>query len=77
MSVTLFSLGGISDQQFKNADPSMEFFDNYISFNYKVNRSFRISVRPAFGYSVAGYNKYGDQVTNSIRTRDFSLVAKL
>ena len=75
-SISLFSLGGFSDKQFRNADPSMEFFDNYVSFNYKFNRDFRISARPAFGYSTAGRNIFGDEVTDKIRTRDFSLVAK-
>ncbi len=75
-SVSLFSLGGFSDKQFRNADPSMDFFDNYVSFNYKFNNDFRISARPAFGYSTAGKNYYGSEVTNKIRTRDFSLVAK-
>ncbi len=77
ISITLFSLGGIKDQQFKSADPSMDFFDNYISFNYKINGSFRISARPAFGYSTAGLDYRGQEVTNAIRTRDFSLVAKI
>lgn len=75
-SITLFSLGGYDDKQFHNADPSMDFFDNYVSFNYKINRDFRISARPAFGYSTAGINTYGDKVENKMRTRDFSLVAK-
>ncbi len=75
-SISLFSLGGFSDKQFRNADPSMEFFDNYVSFNYKINNDFRISARPAFGYSTAGKNENGAEVTDKIRTRDFSLVAK-
>lgn len=74
--ITFFSLGGFADKQFHNADPSMDFFDNYISFNYKINRDFRISARPAFGYSTSGTNIYGDEVTDKIRTRDFSFVAK-
>ncbi len=75
-SVTFFSLGGITDQQFKSAGPSTEFFDNFISFNYKINHDFRISARPAFAYSTAGTNSRGDTVTNAIRARDFSFVAK-
>ena len=75
-SISLFSLGGFADKQFREADPSMDFFDNYLSFNYRINRDFRISARPAFGYSTAGRNIYGDEVTNEIRARDFSLVAK-
>lgn len=77
LSITLFSLGGVTDRQFRSADPSAEFFDNFISFNYKINRDFRISARPAFAYSTAGKNVYGDTVTNAIRTRDFSFVAKV
>ncbi len=75
-SVSLFSLGGFKDKQFRSADPSMELFDNYVSFNYKINRDFRISARPAFGYSTEGRNTSGKEVTSKIRTRDFSLVAK-
>ncbi len=75
-TVNLFSLGGVKDRQLKSADPSAEFFDNFISINYKVNPDFRISARPAFAYSTAGTNVYGDTVTNSIHTRDFSFVAK-
>ncbi|MFZ3231616.1 MAG: hypothetical protein WA160_15515 [Pseudobdellovibrio sp.] len=74
--ITLFSLGGYSDKQFKQADPSFDFFDNYISFNYKINRNFKISARPAFGYSTSGVNIYDEHVENKIRTRDFSFVAK-
>lgn len=76
LSITFFSLGGVTDQQLKFSDPSADFFDNYISFNYKINQDFRISARPAFGYSMAGNNYRGESVTNSIRTRDFSFVAK-
>jgi hypothetical protein len=75
-SITLFSLGGYSDKQFRNAHPSMDFFDDYISFNYKINRDFRISARPAFGYATAGTNIYGDETSDRMRSRDFSLVAK-
>lgn len=75
-SISLFSLGGLDDQQLKNANPAMDFFDNYVSFNYRVNSDFRISARPAFGYSTSGVNTFGDEVTSKIRTRDFSLVAK-
>lgn len=75
-SISFFSLGGYTDKQFRNADPSMEFFDNYVSLNYKISKDFRISARPAFGYSTAGRNSFGDEVTNKIRTRDFSLVVK-
>lgn len=75
-TINLFSLGGVKDRQLKSADPSAEFFDNFISINYKVNPDFRISARPAFAYSTAGTNDRGDTVTNSIHTRDFSFVAK-
>ncbi len=76
-SISLFSLGGFSDKQFREADPSMDFFDNYISFNYKISRDLKISARPAFGYSTAGKNIFGQEVTDKIRARDFSLVAKI
>lgn len=74
--ITLFSLGGFTDSQFKGPQPALDFFDNYISFNYKVNRNFRISARPAFGYTTSGFNYRKEEVTNLIRSRDFSLVAK-
>ncbi len=74
--ITLFSLGGFTDSQFKGQQPAFDLFDNYISFNYKVSRNFRISARPAFGYTTSGFNYRKEEVTNSIRTRDFSLVAK-
>ncbi len=76
-SVSLFSLGGFTDKQFRQADPSMDFFDNYLSFNYKISRDLKISARPAFGYSTAGRNIFNDIVTDKIRTRDFSIVAKI
>ena len=41
-----------------------------------INRDIRLSARPAFGYSTSGRNIYGETVTNAIRTRDFSFVAK-
>lgn len=75
--ISFFSLGGFSDKQFRQADPSMDFFDNYISFNYKISRDVRISARPAFGYSTAGKNSFGQEVTDKIRVRDFSLVTKI
>ncbi len=76
-SISFFSLGGFTDKQFRQADPSMDFFDNYISFNYKINRDLRISARPAFGYSTAGKNAFDQEVTDKIRVRDFSLVTKI
>ena len=75
-SISFFSLGGVLDMQFRQADPSIEFFDNYISLNYKINRDLRISARPAFAYSTEGLNAAGQEISNKFRARDFSLVAK-
>ena len=76
LSVTLFSLGGMDKSQFNGSQPSMSFFDNFISFNYKVTKDFRISARPAFSYSTAGFDNRGNEVTNEMNSRDFSFVAR-
>jgi len=74
--ITFFNLAGYSDQQFRQSDPSFTVYDSFISFNYKVNRDFRIGARPAFGYTTSGVNFKGDQVGDRMVTRDFSFVAK-
>lgn len=72
--VTYFLIGGQTLDK-KNELSSVDVFDSYLSFNYKINPDFRISARPSFGYSMEGRNKYGDNVTNKSRVRDFSFVA--
>lgn len=72
--VFFFSLGGVTEKQLHGSDPSVEFFDNYISFNFKISETFAIALRPSFAYSTEGTNTYGDQTTNKIRARDFSVV---
>ncbi|MBC7465818.1 MAG: hypothetical protein H7256_07485 [Bdellovibrio sp.] len=74
--ITFFNLAGYSDQQFRQSDPSFTMYDSFISFNYKVNRDFRIGARPAFGYTTSGSNYKGEQVGDRMIARDFSLVAK-
>lgn len=74
--ITFFNLGGYSDQQFRQGSPSFAVYDSFISFNYKVNRDFRIGARPAFGYTTGGLDYKGKQVDDRLTTRDFSLVAK-
>ncbi len=74
---SLFFIGGYKDQQFRNANPSFDIFDSYISLSYFVNHDILISARPAFGYSIEGVNSYGDEVTNKIRIRDFSFAASI
>lgn len=75
-SITFFNLGGYSDSQFREARPSFAMYDSFISFNYKVNRDFRIGARPAFGYTTGGLDDRGKETTDHMYTRDFSLVAK-
>lgn len=76
-NISLFMIGGYSDQQFRNGDPSFDIFDSYIAFNYNINPDVRVSARPAFGYSTDGVNKYGDKVGDKIRIRDFSFAASI
>lgn len=78
-SVTAYFLGGYSDQQFYNENPSFGIFDSYISFNYHINRDIRVSARPAFGYATAGNGRNGDRVNNEDKAtiRDFSFAASI
>ncbi|MBC7459004.1 MAG: hypothetical protein H7235_12035 [Bdellovibrionaceae bacterium] len=76
-SVTAYFLGGYSDQQFYNENPSFGIFDSYISFNYHVNRDVRISARPAFGYSTSGNGRNGDPQMDKATIRDFSFAGTI
>lgn len=76
-SVTAFFLGGYSDQQFYNENPSFAIFDSYISFNYHVNRDVRLSARPAFGYSTSGSGRNGEEMMDKATIRDFSFAASI
>ncbi len=76
-SVTAFFLGGYSDQQFYNENPSFGIFDSYISFNYHVNRDVRLSARPAFGYSTSGNGRNGDPQMDKATIRDFSFAGSI
>ena len=76
-SVTAFFLGGYSDQQFYNENPSFAIFDSYISFNYHVNRDVRLSARPAFGYSTSGNGRNGDPQMDKATIRDFSFAGSI
>jgi hypothetical protein len=76
-SVTAYFLGGYSDQQFYNENPSFGIFDSYISFNYHVNRDVRLSMRPAFGYSTSGNGRNGDPQVDKATIRDFSFAGSI
>ena len=76
-SVTAFFLGGYSDQQFYNENPSFAVFDSYISFNYQVNPDVRVSARPSFGYSTAGNGRSGDPMMDKATIRDFSFAGSI
>lgn len=75
--ISFFMIGGYSDQQFNNERPSFAVFDSYISFNYRLSKDFRISARPAFGYSTEGFDYRGNRVDDKARLRDFSLLATM
>lgn len=71
--ISTYFIGGYSSDQFEYAKPSFGIFDSYISFNYRIDRDTRVSFMPAFSYTTAGRNAYGDQVTDKIALRDFSM----
>lgn len=75
--VSLFVIGGYQDKQFNNSEPSFDIFDSYIAFSYRINRNFRVSARPAFGYSTEGFDQNGNRVENKARIRDFSFAASI
>lgn len=75
--VTAFFLGGYSDQQFYNENPSFAVFDSYISFNYNINNDVRLSARPAFGYSTSGNGRNGDPMMDKATIRDFSFAGSI
>lgn len=74
-SVTYFLIGGQTLNEQDNEMSSFDVFDSYLSFNYRINPDFRISARPTFGYALSGRNKFGDEVNDKARIRDFSFVA--
>ncbi len=76
-SVSAYFLGGYSDQQFYNENPSFGIFDSYVSFNYQANPDVRLSARPAFGYATAGIDAKGKNVTDKAYNRDFSFAASI
>ncbi len=75
--VSLFSLGGLDRSQITNGNgdtPSMYFFENYLSFSYKIKKDFRLEARYSFNYSTAGTDKSGKDATDKADTRDASLL---
>lgn len=75
LSISMFTLGGYDDSQFKRADPAFSIYDSYISFSYKIQNNIRLSVRPSFAYTTDGYDYQGNQVTSKLSNRDLFLVA--
>ncbi len=71
--ITYFFIGGQGISQ-DNQYSSFDVFDSYLSFNYKAAPDLRFAARPAFGYAFEGKNKFGDEVTNKSRVRDFSFL---
>ncbi len=75
--VSLFSLGGVDRTQLTNGSdqiPSMYFFENYLSFAYKISKDFRMAARYSFNYSTAGSDRDNKDVTDKADTRDMSLL---
>lgn len=72
--VTYYFIGGQNFATSTQDASSFDIFDSYLSFNYKVDQDLRFAARPAFGYTVEGYNKHGDDVNSKSRVRDFSFV---
>lgn len=72
--IFLFSMGGLNHSNLKGDATAIDFWDNYISFNYKFSDGFAIAVRPAFNFTTGGVNKYGDEVASALEWRDLSFV---
>lgn len=71
--VFLFSMGGLNDEYLRGTATAIDFWDNFISLNYKFSDDFALAFRPAFVYSTGGYNSRGD-VKSGFEWRDFSVV---
>ncbi len=75
--VSLFSLGGVDRSQITSGSdqlPSMYFFENYLSFAYKISKDFRMAARYSFNYSTAGTDRDNAEVTDKADTRDMSFL---
>lgn len=77
--LNFFSLGGIYEQQFKRADPSMSFFENYLGLSYRPNRDLRLGVRYSFIYNTDGLDRNGREVidANKAESADMSVLVTL
>jgi hypothetical protein len=71
--VLFYTLGGYDDTQLKNADPSYSIYDSYISLSWKLPDDIRFSILPTFGYTTAGNDYLGREVTDKFYWRDSSV----
>ena len=74
-SATFYTLGGYDIHQFDRPRPSYAIYDSYFAFTVKVHRDLRFSAMPTFGYTTAGYDYLGKEVTDKVLIRDFSFAA--
>lgn len=73
--ISWYFLGGQTLNNQSEQLSSFDIFDSYLSFNYKISDSFRVSARPAFGYALQGTTNSGKETNDRARVRDFSFVA--
>lgn len=61
--VSYFQLAATEPARFDDKKSTALFFYNYFSFNYKIDSSSRLAVRPVFTLESPGVNKYDDTVS--------------
>jgi hypothetical protein len=68
-----YTLGGVDDTQFKGKDPSFSIYDAYVGLSWKISSDVRLSLLPTFGYTTAGNDFKGRDVTDKFSWRDSSI----
>lgn len=72
-SGSLFSIASVTSNQLDRGASSVGSYD-YISFNRRLDPDSKVSIRVAFLYNTAGFNKYGDNEKQDMSLQDLHFV---
>jgi hypothetical protein len=68
-TVSFFDFASVNRGVLDKGDARLETY-NYLSFNYRLSDDQRLAIRPAFTYSTAGMNSFGDKLGQEVAASD-------